>query len=145
MVYWRSAEKRLSRIMSGMEWPELEIDEYEKFLIRMNPPRVVIDNTTCNKATLIKVDSANRHGVVLDVVQILTDFELTIHKAYISSDCGWVMYVFHVTDRDGNKVRDERLMECIQQRITVNHQYPQKVELKSSVEHTALELTGTDR
>ncbi|CAL5434010.1 unnamed protein product [Camellia sinensis] len=41
------------------------------------------------------VDSMNRPGILLEVVQILTDLDLTITKAYISSDGGWFMDVFH--------------------------------------------------
>lgn len=37
------------------------------------------------------MDSANRHGILLEVVQILTDLNLVITKAYISSDGGWFM------------------------------------------------------
>ena len=39
----------------------------------------------------VQVDSANEHGILLEVVQILTDLNLTIRKAYISSDGGWFM------------------------------------------------------
>ncbi len=35
--------------------------------------------------------SANRHRILLSVVQVLTDLELAISKAYISSDGGWFM------------------------------------------------------
>lgn len=38
-----------------------------------------------------QVDSANEYGILLEVVQILTDLNLTISKAYISSDGGWFM------------------------------------------------------
>lgn len=40
---------------------------------------------------ILQVDSANKHGILLEVVQILTDLNLTITKAYISSDGGWFM------------------------------------------------------
>ncbi|MBA0563336.1 hypothetical protein Golob_008318, partial [Gossypium lobatum] len=53
--------------------------------------RVVIDNESCKTATVIRVDSANRHGILLEVVQILTDINLIITKAYISSDGNWFM------------------------------------------------------
>lgn len=36
-----------------------------------------------------QVDSVNRHGCLLQVVQLLTDLDLVITKAYISSDGGW--------------------------------------------------------
>lgn len=39
----------------------------------------------------MQVDSANKHGILLEVVQVLTDLNLTITKAYISSDGGWFM------------------------------------------------------
>jgi hypothetical protein len=31
------------------------LDEYEKLVIRMNTPRVVIDNGVCSSATIVKV------------------------------------------------------------------------------------------
>jgi len=37
------------------------------------------------------VDSANKYGVLLEVVQVLTDLKLIVKKAYISSDGGWFM------------------------------------------------------
>uniref|UniRef100_A0A2P2LBW0 ACT domain-containing protein ACR n=1 Tax=Rhizophora mucronata TaxID=61149 RepID=A0A2P2LBW0_RHIMU len=66
-------------------------DEYEKLFRRLNPPRVVIDNEACKNATVIRVDSANKHVILLEVVQVLTDLNLIITKAYISSDGGWFM------------------------------------------------------
>jgi hypothetical protein len=39
---------------------------------------------------LFQVDSVNRHGILLEVIQVLTDVNLVI-KAYISSDAGWFM------------------------------------------------------
>ncbi|MCD9642010.1 Arsenical-resistance protein 3 [Datura stramonium] len=105
--------------------------EYETLSIRINPPRVSVDNVSCKDCTLVKfnkilrlaarisdrlvrvwssqpamVDSINKPGILLEVVQILTDLDLVITKAYISSDGGWFMDVFHVTDQHGNKVTD---------------------------------------
>ncbi|TQD96244.1 hypothetical protein C1H46_018153 [Malus baccata] len=54
-------------------------DEYEKLIRRMNLPRVVIDNR------------ANKHGILLEVVELVTDLNLIVTKAYISSDGGWFM------------------------------------------------------
>lgn len=59
------------------------------------------------------MDSANKHGILLEVVQVLTELNLTIKKAYISSDGGWFMDVFNVTDQDGNKVTDEIVLDYI--------------------------------
>jgi hypothetical protein len=40
---------------------------------------------------MMQVDSANKYGILLEVVQVLTDLNLIITKAYISSDGGWFM------------------------------------------------------
>ncbi|KAH9289426.1 hypothetical protein KI387_033543, partial [Taxus chinensis] len=50
-----------------------------------------------------------------DVVQVLTDLDLTISKAYISSNGGRFMDVFHVTDRDGYKITNQGVIQYSQQ------------------------------
>lgn len=39
----------------------------------------------------MQVDSVNKFGSLLEVVQVLTDLKLTIRRAYISSDGEWFM------------------------------------------------------
>ncbi|PIA42006.1 hypothetical protein AQUCO_02100090v1 [Aquilegia coerulea] len=130
--------------------PSLDMDEeFEKLAIRMNPPRVTIDNTSNRKATLIKVDSANKHGSLLEVVQVLTDLNLTISRAYISSDGGWFMDVFHVIDQKGNKLPNGELTQHIEQtlgsRVCSLWSLRRSVGVQAAAEHTTIELTGRDR
>ncbi|KAK9104105.1 hypothetical protein Scep_020949 [Stephania cephalantha] len=124
-------------------------DEVAKLIRRMNPPRVVIDNETCEYATVVQVDSVNKHGILLEVVQVLTDLKLIITKAYISSDGGWFMDVFKVTDREGNKIRDAEVINYIKKMLETDAQYfpttSSSVGVMPSREHTSIELTGTDR
>ena len=40
---------------------------------------------------MMQVDSANKHGILLEVVQVLTDLNLIITKVYMSSDGEWLM------------------------------------------------------
>ncbi|MCO5561470.1 hypothetical protein L7F22_015091 [Adiantum nelumboides] len=139
--------------METIRWPYFDPD-YETLSQRLNPPRVVIDNKSLESCTLIKVDSTNKHGILLELVQVLTDLDLTISKAYISSDGRWFMDVFHVTDQLGNKVKDEGAIEYIQQTLgakragaapEVHTCLGRLVGLQSIGEHTAIELIGTDR
>ncbi|KAI3453548.1 hypothetical protein Pfo_010211 [Paulownia fortunei] len=123
-----------------MEWPTY-LDEYEKLLIRMSTPRVMIDNAGCSNATRVMIDSARKHGILLEAVQVLTDLNLSIKKAYISSDGRWFMDVFHVTDLNGNKLTDESVLSYIEPSLETAH-YGRS---KSFEGLTALELTGTDR
>ncbi|XP_022957743.1 ACT domain-containing protein ACR8-like isoform X1 [Cucurbita moschata] len=126
--------------MVEMEWPG-SLDEYSKLINRINIPRVVIDNAVCETATLVKVDSARRHGILLEAVQVLTDLNLSIQKAYISSDGIWFMDVFHVTDLDGNKLIDEGVISYLEKSLATIH----CGKPAASNDLTALELTGTDR
>ncbi|XP_051116625.1 ACT domain-containing protein ACR4-like [Andrographis paniculata] len=137
--------------MECWETPVRVDDEFEKFVIRMNPPRVTVDSASDEKVTLIKVDSANKKGSLLEVVQVLSDMNLIIKKAYISSDGGWFMDVFHVTDEFGNKVYEDNISDRIQQSLerTIRgrsfRSVEQSVGVQSAAECTAIELSGTDR
>ncbi|PON91854.1 ACT domain containing protein [Trema orientale] len=124
-------------------------DEFEKLMMRINPPRVTVDNASSRKATLIKVDSANRRGSLLEVVQVLTDMNLIIRRAYISSDGEWFMDVFHVTDQHGNKLSEDDVAERIQQslgpRARSFRSLRRSVGVQAAAENTTIELTGRDR
>ncbi|KAG5144756.1 hypothetical protein JHK84_030299 [Glycine max] len=133
--------------------------EIESLLERIHPPRVCIDNDSCRDCTVVKVDSANRKGILLEMVQVLTDLDLIISKSYISSDGGWCMDVFHVTDEAGKKLTDETLMLHIQQELCATRskgEISRDTELASqkgaqaqqqnvAMENTALEMSVTDR
>ncbi|EFJ35337.1 hypothetical protein SELMODRAFT_405352 [Selaginella moellendorffii] len=103
-------------VTAGRGWAYFD-PEYESLNASLNPPRVVIENAAFTGATVIKLDSVNRHGILLEVVQVLTDLDLFISKAYVSSDAGWFMDVFHVTDIDGNKITDEEVLKFIQESL----------------------------
>ncbi|XP_059293484.1 ACT domain-containing protein ACR1 [Lycium ferocissimum] len=128
--------------------------EFESLIERIHPPRVCIDNDTCRDCTIVKVDSANKHGILLEMVQVLTDLDLLILRSYICSDGGWLMDVFHVTDQLGNKITDESLIHYIEQAICASRRGSREVQAcvgrnvrprHVSMEHTAMEMTGTDR
>lgn len=127
------------------------VDEFEKLVIKMNPPRVTVDNTSDMTATLVKVDSANKYGTLLEVVQVLTDLKLTINRAYISSDGEWFMDVFHVVDEEGNKLYDGQVIHRIEQSLgagSLSFRGTDRcvgVEAEAEAEQTVIELVGRDR
>lgn len=109
----------------------------------------MIDNESCKNATIIQVDSANKYGILLEVVQVLTDLNLIITKAYICSDGGWFMDVFNVTDQDGKKITDEGTLNYIEKSLGPDSCFATSrrasVDVKTGVEHTSIELIGSDR
>ncbi|XP_026660629.2 ACT domain-containing protein ACR1-like isoform X2 [Phoenix dactylifera] len=131
--------------------------DYDSLIERIHPPRVCVDNETCEDCTLVKVDSANRHGILLDMVQVLSELDLVISKSYISSDGGWLMDVFHVTDHLGRKLAEPTLIRYIQKSLVVERSGAGPGEVRTCLgklvgpghrlasEHTALELTAADR
>lgn len=138
--------------MAENSWPYFD-PEYENLSFRINPPSVSVDNTSCKDCTLIKVDSVNKPGILLEVVQILTDLDLIITKAYISSDGGWFMDVFHVTDHLGNKVTDSMTIDYIEKALgpkthvkdESKNSTGKRVGVHSLGEHMVIELVGQDR
>ncbi|XP_065872929.1 ACT domain-containing protein ACR4-like [Euphorbia lathyris] len=124
-------------------------DEYAKLIRRMNSPRVVIDNDASEQATIIQVDTVNRHGTLLELVQVLTDLNLVVVKAYITSDGLWFMDVFYVTSNDGNKVKDEGVLHSIKKALEtdayMHSSMNNSIGMLPSKEHTLIELSGTDR
>ncbi|TYI82948.1 hypothetical protein E1A91_D05G257200v1, partial [Gossypium mustelinum] len=133
-------------------WPYFD-PEYETLSARMNPPRVSVDNISCRHCTVVKIDSVNKPGILLEVVQILTDLDFTITKAYISSDGGWFMDVFHVTDQQGKKITDGRTVDYIERALGpkghaadgMKNCPGKRVGVHSVGNHTAIELVGRDR
>lgn len=129
---------------------DVEDDVFARLISRLNPPRVVIDNESCDNATVIKVDCVKKHGVLLEVIQVLIDLHLIITKAYISSDGSWFMDVFNVTDGDGNKVWDKEILNCIQGRLEtdaccLDSSVRSSVGVTPSEKYTSIELIGSDR
>ncbi|KAG1363531.1 ACT domain-containing protein ACR6 [Cocos nucifera] len=124
-------------------------DEYAKLIRKMNPPSVITDNDACDDATVIQVNSVNANGILLEVVQVLIDLNLIITKAYISSDGKWFMNVFNVTDCNGNKLRDEKIINYMQASLESNaclsSLRKSSVGVKPSNGYTSIELLGTDR
>ncbi|KAI3717057.1 hypothetical protein L1987_68382 [Smallanthus sonchifolius] len=93
------------------------------------------------------VDSANKHDVLLAMVQVLTDLDLVISKSYICSDGRWFMNVFHVNDQLGNKITDKSLIHHIQQSICTSRRGETQLKTRTigKEKHTTLEMTTTDR
>ncbi|PKU61787.1 ACT domain-containing protein ACR2 [Dendrobium catenatum] len=130
--------------------------DFENLNERIYGPRVYVDNDDCENCTVVKVDSLEKQGPLLEVLQVLIDMDLLISKSYIFSDAGWFMDVIHVKDKLGNKIRDNRVINYIQQAIyrkgglknpqdQVMSSYENRLKSESCHERTAIEITGINR
>ncbi|KAK9280389.1 hypothetical protein L1049_014078 [Liquidambar formosana] len=120
--------------------------EFDSLSERIYGPncRVCIDNESMEDCTVVKVDSINKQGLLLEVVQVLTEMNLTISKSYISSDAKWFMDVFHVKDENGNKLTDQKVINYIQQALSSSKKTC-TTKVFESEHSTAIEMTGADR
>ena len=69
--------------------------------------RVIIDNEVSDKFTVIEVYSVDRPGQMYKITQVLADFGINIHKAFIATEVEQLIDVFYVLDNDGMKITDQ--------------------------------------
>ncbi|XP_020597468.1 ACT domain-containing protein ACR3-like [Phalaenopsis equestris] len=98
--------------------PYFDID-YVPLSEYIPPLGVSVDNDTCDDFNIIKVHGANRYGILLKIIQAMSDLDLIISKSYISSDGSWFMNSFHVTDPQGHKIKDFNLIQYMQDSLNL--------------------------
>ncbi len=84
------------------------------------PMRVVLDNDTSDRCTIIDVFAHDESGLLYTILRTLFRLELSVEVAKISTHLDQVVDVFYVTDIEGMKIQDEgRLKDIREQLITV--------------------------
>lgn len=151
-------------MMNLNEWQEKEknalncaVDEEGILLdnltleLRVHPPEVHIDNLGDEKHTIVTIDSANRPGSLVFVVQHLTELGLRVHSARISSDGGWFHDMFAISEADGSKVKSKSKLMSIKQMLNIYMQTEDVIadgdttDDAAKVETTVFEVSGVDR
>jgi len=70
------------------------------------PMRVVIDNESSDKYTILDVFAHDRPGLLYRIARTLFDWQLSVVLAKISTHFDQVVDVFYVTDAQGRKISD---------------------------------------
>lgn len=148
---YRDAEAR-GHTKSGLVAASGDILEYETLELRIHPPNVNVDNQSEPTCTVVTIDSANRPGTLVEVVQHFTELGLRINKARISSDGGWFHDMFTIVESStAGKVRNQRKLSSIVQMLSVNLERDDGVvngdesDDVERVETTVFELGGQDQ
>lgn len=120
--------------------------------LRVHPPEINIDNLIDEKSTVVTIDSANRPGSLIYVVEHFTELGLRINHARISSDGGWFVDVFKLSESTGDKVRNPKKLHSIKQMLNVWMRQEEDVILNGDecddierIESTVFDLAGQDR
>ncbi len=75
--------------------------------------RVVIDNTSSGRFTVIEVYSVDQPGQLYAVTQALADFGIAIFKAFVATEVEQLIDVFYVLDGSGKKIQDQPAKERV--------------------------------
>jgi [protein-PII] uridylyltransferase len=108
-------------VLVGTLKPHFEFATPEKLPSRTRvftvPPRVLIDNKASGTYTVIEVNGRDRPGLLYEVTRALTQLNLQISTAKISTYGEKVIDVFYVKDLFGHKIYHERKLADIRERL----------------------------
>jgi [protein-PII] uridylyltransferase len=110
-------------VLMGKLRPQVDLAAPEKVPSRTRiftvPPRVLIDNKASATHTVIEVNGRDRPGLLYEVTRALTQLNLQISSAKISTYGEKVVDVFYVKDLFGHKVDHDKRLADIREHLTV--------------------------
>lgn len=92
---------RLKDAMAQAKKPEYRAQAFQV------EPRVIIDNTSSNKHTVIEINGLDRVGLLHHLTDALFQLNLNIASAHITTFGEKIIDVFYVTDLTGAKIENE--------------------------------------
>lgn len=78
------------------------------------PTRVVIDNESSERFTIVDVFAHDRKGLLYKIAATLLALDLSVSLAKIATSLDQVLDVFYVTDREGAKIQNEQRLQQIE-------------------------------
>ncbi|HXQ52951.1 MAG TPA: [protein-PII] uridylyltransferase [Stellaceae bacterium] len=109
-------------VLSGRVKPHIELNAPPAIESRTRvfavPPRVLISNTASRTHTVLEVNGRDRPGLLFELTRALTQLNLQIFGAKISTYGEKVVDVFYVKDLFGHKVEHEERIKAIRERLT---------------------------
>ena len=79
--------------------------------------KVIFDNSSSEIYSVIEVYAPDLPSQLYHITQVLADFGLNIHKAYIATEVEQLIDVFYILDDTGNKITDDALIQEITQAV----------------------------
>jgi [protein-PII] uridylyltransferase len=94
-------------------------------------PRVIVDNHSSNRYTVIEINGLDRIGLLYDLTEALYKLNLNIASAHITTFGEKVIDVFYVTDLTGAKIENKTRHKQIENALTSVLAPPQPVALQA--------------
>lgn len=120
---WSKVREDLNKVLEGKADVGKIVSRRKKYgpvyvkTIPKHPTRVEIDNESSESSTIIDVYTHDRVGLLYDITKAITDLDLSITYAKISTKVDQVADVFYVNQLEGGKVRDPKKLTRIKSTI----------------------------
>jgi [protein-PII] uridylyltransferase len=83
----------------------------------IQPPQVLIENTSSDSHTIIEVQAQDHLGLLYKLTRVLYESGLDVALAKISTEANRAIDVFYVTDTAGRKLTDASNTETVRQAL----------------------------
>jgi len=105
---WREFRSQLRQAIEGSSSLALRVAEKRAYYPSQSdaPVTVAIDNDASDFATVIEVGAPDRLGLLHDITSALSELQLDVHLAKVTTYTGRVIDAFYVCDSLGRKIVD---------------------------------------
>ena len=77
-------------------------------------PQITIDNNMSKQVTTFQILSGDRPGLLMDILGVFHDKQISVQSAKISTYGEKVFDIFQLTNSDNQKIKDEKLLKSIE-------------------------------
>ena len=81
------------------------------------PTRVLTDNSSSDRFTVVDVFTRDRRGLLFTIARVLFEMDLSVSVAKIGTYLDQVVDVFYVTNQAGEKITDEARLQEITSKL----------------------------
>ena len=131
-VFWisNSAQKALKEINeqtrlikninSSLENKEIEsVYSLSNFKSKLEvKPQITVDNQMSKSFTTYQILSGDRQGLLMDILNIFHENEVSIQSAKISTYGEKVFDIFQITDNKNKKIKNTKVIELLERKLT---------------------------
>lgn len=119
---WKKLDDDIKNALSG----KLDLDAVLKKRGRIpsyrapapqQPPRVFFDNASSDRATIVEVAANDEPGILYKISSVISDMDLSIIHAKVSTRAEQVFDIFYVTRRGGRKVENPDILEKLEKAL----------------------------
>jgi [protein-PII] uridylyltransferase len=117
-----SVNSELIRALSTLEPPVFRKKwiphaHNSRSLVNDRPTRVQVDNSTSDTSTVIDIFTHDKPGLLYTITRTLFELDLSVQHAKIGTYLDQVVDVFYVTDLVNRKIRDDKRLRQIRERL----------------------------